>query len=128
MIVIVPDGEIRGDETRLPGCQVEAIQTAAIVRITATGVVDQSRAVGRPVRRFKRLGRTVNELAASGSDLEDFQMTSNVVPVRNEVDLHRANDAHVAKNGLLDHVRVMRTEEQAGINLIAKRQIGLARG
>src|SRR6266566_9444497 len=127
MIIVVSDGEIRGDETRLLRGQVETIQASAIVRITAARVVDQSRAVGCPVRRFKRLRGAVDELAAAGSHFEDFQMTSNVIPVRNEVGLGRAYDAHVAESRVLDHVRVVRTEEQAGINIVAERQISLAR-
>src|SRR6185503_15108381 len=91
----------------------------------AARVVNQRGAVRRPVRRFERLSRTMDELAASGGDLEDFQMTSYVIPVRNEVGLRRTNDSHVAEDRLLDDVRVMGTEEQPGINLVAQRQIGL---
>ena len=61
--------------------------------------------------------------------VEDLEDASDVVAVGHEALLRGPDDPHVAEDGPLDDVRVVRAEEEADVDLVAQGQIGeLARG
>ena len=56
--------------------------------------------------------------------VENFQDAADVILVRNEILPGRLDDAHVAEDGLFDHVAGMRAEVQAGVHLVTQVQAG----
>ncbi len=75
----------------------------------------------RPVRRLERLLRGVDQLPAAGFDVEDLEPAADVVAVRHERVRGGAHQAHVAEGRALDHVGVVRAEEETHVHLVAER-------
>ena len=112
VVVVVAHRGPRVDGGRRPRGEVEAVEPPAALG-AAGGVVDERAPVPRPVRRLEGLGRAVDHLPVPRPHVEDLEAASEVVPVRDEALAGRAVEAHVAEDGALHHLRVVRAERRA---------------
>ena len=115
------------DEGRLPRGEVEATEPAALLPVAAR-VVDEGAAVARPVGRLEGLGRAVEELAMPAGHVEDLEVAPDVVPIGNEPLPGGPDDAHVAEDRPLEHLRVVRAEEEPHEHVVAQTEVGELHG
>ena len=100
VIVVVAGSKAGIDFRRCPFGEVKPVQPAV-------AVIDQGLSVSSPVWCLQRIGHVVDRPAATAFDVEDFQITANVLAVRNEVFPGRHGNPHVAEYCLLDHILVV---------------------
>src|SRR6202012_602603 len=55
--------------------------------------------------------------------VQDFENAAKVIVIGNKIFFSRADQAHIAEGGLFQHVPVVGTDKQSGIDVIAQIQI-----
>ncbi len=111
MVVIVAGSEVRVDDLRLPRCEIESVEQSVVV-------VDECLAVGRPIRRLQRFGDPIQDLPMAGVDIHNLEITADVILIRHVAFGRRDHHAHVGESSLLEHVFVVRRNEQSDVDVV----------
>ena len=70
------------------------------------------------------IGLGVEHRALAGRDVHHLEVAADVVAIRRPAGLRRHDDADVAEDRLLRHLRVVRADEQADVDLVAEIDVG----